>query len=84
MLATLSRRMKRWLFRSDYQRMEQAAAIGDYDRAANIAWILGEQEMMQRYAALHRTKILLVQTAPSLNNPFSRYSLKHRLRDRRN
>lgn len=84
MITVLSRKFKHWLRRADYERMEQAAARGNYTLAADIAWELGERKLMRQYEALERTRASMSQTAPSLNNPFTPYSLEHKLRDRRN
>lgn len=84
MWQTLSRRLKHWLFRADYDRMRRAAAAGNYPLAADLAWLLGEQALMRRYEALHRTKMTLVRTVPARDNPFARCALEHRLKERRN
>lgn len=81
----LQRRLKHWLFRADYGRMRRAAAAGNYPLAADLAWLLGEHDLMRRYEALHRTRIILARTTvPSRDNPFARCALEHRLKERRN
>lgn len=84
MLKTLHRRLKRWIYRRDYQRMERLAATCNYGAAALLAVCLGEVELMRRYEALERMTLAVRYTAPMPDNPFARCSMEYRLRERRN
>lgn len=79
----LNRKLKRWLFRTDYERMARAARAGKYTLAADIAHLLGEVELMRRYEALERMKMRLAQTVPADWNPYRLCALEYRLKNER-
>lgn len=83
MLKTLHRRLKRRIYRRDYQRMERLAATCNYEAAALLAVCLGEGELARRYMMLERARRVVPRPAP-LKSQVVRLALQGQLQNRRN
>lgn len=83
MFKTLHRRLKRWIYRRDYLRMERLAAEGDYFAAALLAACLGENDLARRYMTLGRTKLIVARSVP-LQSRAVRLALQRQMQERKN
>ncbi|MFA7386056.1 MAG: hypothetical protein WCZ87_00190 [Thiohalobacteraceae bacterium] len=79
----LTRWIKRYLYRHDYERMARLAAEGNYHGAAILADLLGEVELKQRYMTLHRTYIIIAQSTRVARTRAARFYLEESIRLRR-
>lgn len=84
MLKTLHRRLKRRIYRRDYQRMERLAATCNYEAAALLAVCLGEGELARRYMMLDRARRVVSRSTPLTTSQAVRLDLQRQMQERKN
>lgn len=83
MLKILARKIKRTLFRTDYERMVSVASRGGYEEAALIALTLGENELFEQYRQQARSLLIVRHSSSIIFNPYRRLALEYELKTKR-
>ena len=84
MFKTLNRKIKHALFGRDYTRMIAAAAIGDYETAAKLALMLGEEALWAQYHRQAWVQQAVRHSGAMRCNVYRRLALEHELKQRVN
>jgi len=84
MLKTLNRKIKHALFGRDYARMIAAAATGDYETAARLALLLGEDALWAQYHRQAWAQQAVRFSGAMRCNLYRRLALEHELKQRVN